>query len=140
MELVQDVMSKDVQMVLPNTKLYLAAQKMRDHNIGFLVVADGNDVVGCVTDRDIVVNGVARRLDPGEKRIEDVMTRHIIACKPHQKVSEAIRLMRDQKVHRLIVLDADGNPVGVVSLRDLAYRTELSEDLSEALRELAQSA
>lgn len=140
MQLVQDIMSKDVQMVLPSTKLVLAAQKMRDHNCGFLVVGDGTDLIGCVTDRDIVVEGVARELNPREKRVEDVMTRHLVTCKPNHKISDALRLMRDQKVHRLVAVDGNGNPVGIVSLGDLAARADLPEDVHATLRELAHSA
>lgn len=140
MQLVQDVMTKDVQMVLPSTKLTLAAQKMRDHNCGFLVVGNGAHVIGCVTDRDIVLNAVTRGLDSREKRVEDVMTQHMVSCKSSHKLTDAFRLMREQRVHRLVVLDGDGNPVGVLSLGDLAARTESRQEVYDTLKVLAQSA
>jgi CBS domain-containing protein len=134
MEQVQDVMTKDVQIVVESTKLSLAAQKMRDHDCGFLVVGDGQQIVGCVTDRDMVIRGMARELNPREHRVSDVMTRNVVTCEGHTKIVDAVRRMVNEKIQRLVVTDAKSNPIGIVSLSNLAHRRDLDDETLDVLR------
>ena len=124
---VKDVMTPGVVAVRPDASIAEAAQLMRTQDIGeaahFLgcdvVVADGERVVGVLTDRDITVRAVADGRDPQGVSAASVCTPDPLVLAPDDPVSTAIRLMREQTVRRIPVVE-NGLPVGVVSLGDLA--------------------
>jgi CBS domain-containing protein len=118
-----DVMKTAVQSVRERETLRRAAEKMALANVGFLPVCDEERrVIGTVTDRDIVVRGLASELATDGVRVEQVMTRNAIACAPDDDLSEAERLMAQNQISRLVVTDADGRLLGVISLSDVAMR------------------
>src|SRR5215208_1243392 len=73
-----------------------AARQMRDNDTGAMLVVDGNDLRGIVTDRDIVVRAVAEGIDPDECRVGDICTAGVTTVSPDQPVEEAIRIVREQ--------------------------------------------
>jgi CBS domain-containing protein len=109
------------------TLLPEAAALMREHHVGSLVVVDegaqGRVPVGILTDRDIVVRGVAEGLDPSVARVGDVASRTPVAVAPDQDLDEALELMAEHRVRRLPVVD-DGRLVGVVSQADVALEAK----------------
>jgi CBS domain-containing protein len=118
---VKEVMTREVEFIQPNDSLQTAAQKMRDRDVGFLPVYEGDELVGVVTDRDIVIRGIVGGMNPDAILGREMVTSPVIYCFDDQDAEEAARLMRDNQVRRLIVLDRNNNrPVGVVSLGDLA--------------------
>jgi CBS domain-containing protein len=118
---VNEVMTRDVEFIQPNDSLQLAARKMRDRDIGFLPVYEGDELVGVVTDRDIVVRAMASDLNPDAIVGRELVTSPVVYCFEDQNVEEAARLMRDNEIRRLVVLDRKNNQlVGVISLGDLA--------------------
>jgi CBS domain-containing protein len=97
-----------------------AARKMRDANVGFMpVLDDSEEVVGVLTDRDVVVRVVAEAL-PLETRVEDVMTEEVISCAPGDDLERAEALMRANQKARLVVMDESGRLAGVISIADIA--------------------
>ncbi|MFH8973482.1 CBS domain-containing protein [Streptomyces sp. NPDC017890] len=118
-EYVRDVMTPGVAAVRPDSSLVEAARLMRTQDIGDVVVADGQNVVGLLTDRDITVRAVAEGLDPMAVGVRAVCTRDPLTVSPHEPVADAVALMREHAVRRLPVVE-DGLPVGMVSLGDLA--------------------
>lgn len=96
-----------------------AARAMRDEGVDDVIVVEGSAICGILTDRDITVRGVALGRDPGQLRARDLCSRSVATLDPTQTVDEAVRLMREEAVRRLPVVD-DGRPVGIVSLADLA--------------------
>ena len=118
---VKEVMTREVEFIQPNDSLQTAAQKMRDRDVGFLPVYEGDELVGVVTDRDIVIRGIVSGLNPGAIVGRELATAPVIHCFDDQDVEDAARLMRQNQIRRLIVLDRNNNRlVGVVSLGDLA--------------------
>lgn len=107
-----------------------AARQMRDADVGVLIVTDGGQVRGVLTDRDIVVRAVADELDPRTTRLADVITHDLIAVSPNDDVDTAIELMRTHAVRRLPVLGAE-ELVGVVSLGDLAVERDSGSVLAD---------
>jgi CBS domain-containing protein len=110
-----------------------AARLMRDRGIGDVIVVDGEDAKGIVTDRDIVIRGVAEGADPETTRLGQVISAELVSVAPDDPVERAIQLMREKAVRRLPVLER-GKPVGVLSLGDLAVAREgdsLLADISE---------
>lgn len=101
-----------------------AARTMRDHGIGMLPIFEDSRLVGIITDRDLVVRVVAEGKDPATTAVQDYMTREILVCHQEQDVTEAERIMEEKKVRRILVTGEDGRVVGIVSLGDLATRSD----------------
>lgn len=110
--------------------LSAAARRMRDADIGDVIVTNGNEITGIVTDRDIAVRAVAEDLDPDDATLEEVLTRDIITVHPHDDAVAAADLMRTYAIRRLPVIE-DGRLVGVVSLGDLAVEREPDSVLAD---------
>jgi CBS domain-containing protein len=122
--LVSDVMTRRAECIRSTNSLQEAARKMKSLDVGPLPVCGENDrLVGIITDRDITVRGVAEACDPRTTTVKDVMTPDIVYCFEDQDVQEAARLMQENQVRRLIVLNRDKRLVGIVSLGDLAVET-----------------
>ena len=118
---VKEVMTRNVEFVQPNDSLQVAAQKMRDRDIGFLPLQEGDELVGVVTDRDIAVRAIASGINPKSILGREIATSPVVYCFEDQDVEEAARLMRENQIRRLVVLDRKNNqPAGVVSLGDLS--------------------
>ncbi|MFJ8684863.1 MULTISPECIES: CBS domain-containing protein [Micromonospora] len=113
-----------------NDTLAAAAQEMRDSAIGDVVVTNGDDVVGIVTDRDITVRGVAEDLDPNRTRLREITSRDVITVSQYDDAVAAADLMRTYAVRRLPVVD-DGRLVGLVSMGDLAVEREPQSVLAD---------
>jgi CBS domain-containing protein len=129
-----EIMTRDVEVVHPDDSVQVAAQKMRDRDIGFLPVCDGDHIIGVISDRDMAVRVIAEGKDPQTVLSRDLVSKPVAYCYADQEVGDAARLMRDRQIRRLIVLDRDSKRmVGVVSLGDIA--TNSAEDISgEALQ------
>src|SRR5262249_36172401 len=121
---VKEVMTRGVECIHPDATLQEAAQKMRELDVGLLPVCGANDrLVGMLTDRDITVRATAEGEDPWTGLVRDVMTSNIIYGFEDQDIAEAARLMKENQVRRLVVLNRDKRLVGIVSLGDLAVDT-----------------
>jgi CBS domain-containing protein len=116
-----EIMTRDVVVLQPDDSLQSAAKKMRDRDIGFLPVCDGEDLIGVISDRDITVRALADGMDVSIMLGRDLMTSPAIYCFDDQDVSEAAQIMEEHQIRRLVVLSREDNRlVGVVSLGDLA--------------------
>ena len=135
MTMIRDVMSKDVQWVVPETTLEDAAKKMEYHDIGFLPVGENDRLIGSVTDRDITVRAVAQGRHPKADTVRFVMTPKIYYCFDDQDVSEVCDNMAYNKMRRLVVLNRRKRLVGIVSLGDLAQACAGTQ-AGEALRQI----
>jgi CBS domain-containing protein len=124
MQTVRDVMTTDVVSLPSETTLAEAARTMREQDIGDVVVADGANLTGLVTDRDIVVRAVAERRDPESTTIGEIVTTDLVTVRPDDSVHSAALLMRDNAVRRVLVCDDENSLVGIVSIGDLAERID----------------
>jgi CBS domain-containing protein len=116
---VAEVMTPAPVALRPDQPLLEAAIQMRKHGIGDVLVADNGQLKGLITDRDIVVRGIAAGKDPGSTSIADICSEDLITVTPKDNTSIAVQRMREAEVRRIPVVD-DGNVVGVVSLGDMA--------------------
>jgi CBS domain-containing protein len=121
---VRDVMTKHVVSLQVETTLDKAAAIMRDQGIGDVVVADGDRVVGLVTDRDVVVRAVADGREPASTTLGSIVSRDLVAVRPDDTAQEAALLMRDRAVRRVLVLDDERGLVGILSIGDLAVEID----------------
>src|SRR5262249_61917614 len=97
-----------------------AARAMRENDIGDIIVLDGDRLYGILTDRDIVVRGLAEDKDPGTTAVGEICSRDITTVRPTDSVGSAVRLMRERALRRLPVVDAGGVVGRMVSLGELA--------------------
>ena len=119
-ERIRDVMTTNPQMLPENTIVREAAEAMRAHDIGDVVVVDDNGTLsGILTDRDIVVRVVAEGRDPRATRIGDIASRDLTAVSPDDPIDRAVQLMRDRAIRRLPAVEKN-KVVGIVSIGDLA--------------------
>jgi CBS domain-containing protein len=121
---VGEVMTRNPVTVEADATIVDAARLMRDRDIGPLVVVESDQVRGIVTDRDLVVRGLAEGGDPSSMRIGDVCTGDVESVSPDEPISDAVRRMEQRDVRRLPVVDG-GRPVGIVSMGDLAVEGDL---------------
>lgn len=116
-----EIMTRPVEVIQPDDSLRVAAKKMRDRDIGFLPVCDGETLLGVLSDRDITIRALADGMDVNVMLGRDLMTTPAIYCYEDQDVSEAARIMEEHQIRRLVVLSREGERlVGVISLGDLA--------------------
>ncbi|WP_091069419.1 CBS domain-containing protein [Micromonospora humi] len=113
-----------------NDTLAAAAQEMRDSAIGDVVVTDGDNVVGIVTDRDITVRGVAEDRNPATTRLNEITSKDVVTVSQNDDAVAAADLMRTYAVRRLPVTE-DGKLIGLVSMGDLAVEREPQSVLAD---------
>jgi CBS domain-containing protein len=133
---IKDIMTKNVAYISPTSSVVEAAQLMQKHNVGSVPVCDQNGVVGIVTDRDIVVRNIAHGKAPLNTQVKDVMTSGVKTVPADMDVNEASRLMSQQQVRRLPVVE-NKQLVGMVSLGDLAVDDRFYSEASEALADIS---
>jgi len=115
---VQEIMSREVDIIEPNTTIRDAARRLRDDNVGALPVGENDRLIGVVTDRDIVVRGVAVDRTGGNAVVRDVMSEQVFYCFEDDDVERAAQVMAEHQVRRLPVLNHDKRLVGIVALAD----------------------
>ena len=132
---VKDMMHKGAEFVAPNAKLQAIAKKMRDHDIGAIPVCEDSRPIGMVTDRDIAIRGLADGKDISALEARDVMTRDVIFCRDTEDAEDALRIMENNKIRRLPVLNDAEKLVGMVSLGDISHALsrELTGEVTKAV-------
>lgn len=137
MRKIADVMTDECVTVTPQDNLYEAAVAMRDHDIGFVPVVEGNRLLGVITDRDLVVRGYAGK-HSGSTSVMEVLTDNVRTVSPNLSVDEAASLMAAEQIRRLPVVE-HGELKGIVSLGDLAVREIFVSEAGEALSGISES-
>jgi CBS domain-containing protein len=137
---IKEIMTGDFETISSGSSLTAAARKMQSLNVGVLPVEEEGRIIGLITDRDIVVRGLAEGHEPSSTEVRDILTADLVCCHENDTVEEAVRLMEDNKVRRLIVCDRDGTPVGIVSLGDIAAKSGQEQLAGEALEMISEPA
>jgi CBS domain-containing protein len=127
---VEEIMTRNPRTVDASATLRDAARVMNESDIGDVVVTDGGKVTGIVTDRDIVVRAVAEGRDPDSTPVSDVATTGVETIEPEASVDDALSRMREKDIRRLPVA-RNGEPIGIVSLGDLAVEREPDSTLAD---------
>lgn len=135
----KDIMTKNPTIITPDITLAEAARKMRDGDTGFLPVGENDRLIGTVTDRDIVIRGLAEGRD-GNAPIRDILTDDLIYCFEDDDVEAAARKMKEQQIRRMVVLNREKRAVGVVSLGDIATRTANENVTADVTKKVSEKA
>jgi CBS domain-containing protein len=118
---VKDAMHKGVDWVSPDTPITEIAKLMRAHDIGCIPIGEDDQLVGMVTDRDIVCKGLAGNgFDASRAKARDVMTEGIHCCREDDDLAKAVHHMETLKVRRLPVINKSKRMVGMISLGDIS--------------------
>ncbi len=117
---VKEIMNIDVRTIAPKTLVGEAAQIMRDDDIGFLIIADKDTLVGTLTDRDIVTRGVSQVNDLSDISVDEVMTVKVLSCHEENTLDEVASLMSEEKIQRMPVFNNENKMVGVVTLGNIS--------------------
>ena len=137
---IKDIMTRNIEVIRPDTLLKDAAKKMKTFNVGLLPVCDGEQLVGVLSDRDITIRSAAIGLEPRKTRAGEVMTAEVIYCFDDQDIEEATKLMEKKQIRRLPVLGRDKQLVGLVSLGDVAVRTGNQELAGKTVKQISEPA
>jgi CBS domain-containing protein len=135
---VTDVMTRNARTIQSSDTVKHAAETMQSLSVGALPVFEGDKESGMITDRDIVVRCLASELNPQHTSVGEIMSKGVKSIAQEATVEEALRMMEQFQIRRLLVKDRGGAVVGVVSLGDLALAVN-KELAGEALHEVSQS-
>ena len=134
---VKEAMHKGVDWVGPDTPVTDLATLMRQHDIGAIPIGENDRLIGIVTDRDIVCQGLAKDgFNPSRATARDVMTLGIHCCREDDDLAKAVRHMEQLKVRRLPVINKSKRMVGILALGDISHSAP-TDLVSECLKSVS---
>lgn len=136
MEIIRDIMTDDVESCSLLDNVFEVAQKMKELNVGAIPIVDQDQLVGMITDRDIVLRCIAEKHPPSSK-VEEIMSKDLITITADQSTREAVRLMAEHQIRRLPVVEGK-RLIGIVSLGDFAVRDLTDDQAKQALSEISE--
>lgn len=136
MRKIREIMTSDVETCTLLDNVFEVAVKMKELNVGAIPIVDEGRLVGMITDRDIVIRGIAEKHPPSSK-VEAVMSDHLVTASPEMSTQEATKLMAQHKIRRLPVVDGE-KLVGIVALGDFAVNELTDEQAQHALSEISE--
>ena len=135
---VKELMTRSVVTLKPYDTIKDAATLMFEHNVGGIpVVDDESHVVGYITDRDIVIRGIAQNND-AKTRLEDVMTTNLITVSPEDEIGSCTHVMSHRQVRRLLIVDENQKLVGILAMADISTQPETDSRAGIALSYISQ--
>jgi CBS domain-containing protein len=123
-----DVKGLGVLSIGPQANARDAALLMTRHKIGSLIVMDGPDVLGIVTERDLLRQVLAEGRDAVQTHVRDLMTAEMLCCQTHTTIEEARLVMKERRIRHLPVSDSEGQIIGLISIGDLNAQAAQSRE------------
>ena len=121
---VKECMCNNVEFLNSNNTIKECAKLMSEKHIGCIPVCDNeNKVIGLVTDRDLILRSIACDKDVNSTSLSEIMTTNVCLCKEDDKISDAEKIMCENQIRRLPVVDESGKMVGIISLANLCKNT-----------------
>ncbi len=121
--LLEQLYEPDVVCLKPSNSLYEAAKEMLDNHIGNVLIVDENSdkniPVGIITDRDIVINSLAKKVDPATIKLSSIMTKKIVTAPEDADLSTLVKLLTEQGIGRIPIVDTAGELKGILSSKRL---------------------
>ena len=135
---VRDVMTANPECVSERDSISDAARIMKNQDTGVVPVVEGKKVIGMITDRDIVVRGLAEGKNLENVRVNELMTRSVRSVREDATVNEALELMSGAEIRRVPVVNASDEIVGIVSLGDVA-KTNQDNKVGKTVESISQA-
>ena len=139
MTTVNDVMTRDVRTLTPANTVAEAAQAMHELDVGVIPVCEGDELLGVVTDRDIVVRAVAQGLD-GDTPLAKVMSTDVRTVRESDDLDTVLAEMATSQIRRLPVVDDSDRLIGIVSIGDIAVQGQDEADVGQSLGDISAPA
>jgi CBS domain-containing protein len=133
---VRDSMTENPKTIATGASVSEAAKLMAQENVGSLPVVEGEELVGIVTDRDLVVQVVARGQDPDSVRVSDIYSEKPVVATPDEPLDQALQRMASEQVRRLPVV-AEGRLVGILAQADVAREAQ-AESTGQMVEQISQ--
>lgn len=134
---VRDVMTANPECVSEKDSIRDAARIMKDQDTGVVPVVDGKKIIGLITDRDIVVRGIAEGKNLESVRVNELMTKSVRSVREDATVSEVLNLMGSAEIRRIPVVNDRDELVGIVSMGDIATGTNQDGKVGKTVEEIS---
>lgn len=136
MKKVKDLMTKDVITINKEKTIVDAAKIIEDKGVGSLIITDNGNIVGVLTERDIITRCIAKQCDPAKTRVSEIMSTPVVAIDPEADTIDAAKLMVSKMIRRLPVLEG-GKLVGIITTYDLVKNVSKGKRKEDSLIYLA---
>ena len=137
---VKEIMTCSVETINSDANLVKTAQKMRSLEVGALPVWENDELIGMITDRDITIRAVAEEKSLSNTSVKEIMTSDVCCCFEDDDIHEAARMMEENSIHRLLVVNGSNQPIGFVSLSDIAVKSHDEHLAYEVLERISEPA
>jgi len=132
-ESISKILTKDIYSISPESTVIDAAALMLEKEVGSLVISNDKRAVGIVTERDFLRKVTSVGVDPRSIRVKDIMTTTLITAPVDVSIGDAAKKMMSNKIKRLVVVDEEGNPIGLITMTDLIRWMANQERLTDSL-------
>ena len=138
--LCREIMTPNPEYVLPSDPVMKAAQLMKSEDVGPIPIVDDKDgkrLAGIVTDRDLAITVVAEARDPRTTLVKEVMTDDVVTCKENEDVNNALKLMQENQVRRIPVVDQSDHLLGIIAQADVATRLGQAQTTGKVVEDIS---
>jgi CBS domain-containing protein len=132
-------MTRDPECVSQNDDVREAARIMKERDTGVVPVVDGNKIIGLITDRDIVVRGLAEGKDLANCRVDELMTKHVRSVREDMPIDEVLTLMTSAEIRRVPVVNGKDELIGILSIGDIAMETNKDGKVGQAIEQISEA-
>lgn len=136
---VRDVMTSNPECVSDKDSIRDVARIMKDQDTGVVPVVDGKKIIGMITDRDIVVRGLAEGKDLGNARVNEIMTKSVRSVREDATVDEALNMMSSAEIRRVAVVNNRDELVGIVSIGDISTNTNQDNKVGKTMESISEA-
>lgn len=137
----QDIMTANPATVTPDTRVRQAAKLMKDHDVGILPVVEregSTKLVGLLTDRDIAIRLVAEGMNPDESEVRALMSANPKTARASDSVKDVMKLMGEQQLRRIPIVDDRGGLVGIVAQADIVIEASDDDMAKETVEQISR--
>jgi len=136
---VRDVMTPNPECVSERDSIRDVARIMKEQDTGVVPVVDGKRIIGLITDRDIVVRGIAEGRDVSSVKVNEIMTKSVRSVKEDTPLNEVLDLMGSAEIRRVPVVNGDNELIGIVSLGDIATNSNQDGRVGKAVENISEA-
>lgn len=136
---VRDVMTPNPECVSERDSISDVARIMKEQDTGVVPVVDGKKIIGLITDRDIVVRGIAEGRDLSSVKVNELMTKSVRSVSEDTPVNDVLSLMGSAEIRRVPVVNGNNELVGIISLGDIATNSTQDGRVGKAVEDISEA-
>ena len=136
---IRDVMTPNPECVSEKDSIRDVARIMKDTDTGVVPVVDGKKILGLITDRDIVVRGLAEGKNLEDLRVNELMTKNVRSVREDATINETLALMSSAEIRRVAVVNASDELVGIVSLGDISRDANVDGKVGQTVEQISEA-